>query len=85
MENYFAMFVLIGVLVYQGVISYIERRAHFKERQDLYNRLMAKTFSEFAAGSAKMSQKPAEPETAKERIEKEKIEYDLQAGIMQVS
>ena len=47
----FVVLVLLAVIVHQAVMFHMERRRSNDERKDLLNRLMARDFSEYAAGS----------------------------------
>ncbi len=42
--------VLIGLLLYLGVINYIERQKATAREEDLLNRLMSKNFGEYVRG-----------------------------------
>ena len=44
-------FVLIGIILYLGFINYIERQKATKREEDLLNRIMAKDFGEYVAGT----------------------------------
>jgi hypothetical protein len=47
----FVIVVLLAVIVHQAVTFHMERRAWSTEKKDLMNRLMARDFGEYAAGS----------------------------------
>lgn len=58
MELYVAFFVVlvvVGVLVHQSILFHVERRRFQVEKADLLNRLMARDFTAYAAGSVAMS------------------------------
>lgn len=47
----FAVLVLLSVIVHQTVMFHVERRRWNAERKDMMNRIMARDFGEYAAGS----------------------------------
>ena len=66
--EYLSVFILIGVILYQGFINRLDREEARKTIQDLQNRLMAQSFGEYAAGTKRLKEKPDEPITKKERL-----------------
>lgn len=49
--------VLIGIILYLGVINYIERQKATAREEDLLNRLMSKRFSEYVHGKKTLKTK----------------------------
>ena len=47
----FVVLVLLAVIAHQTVMFHVERRGWNTEKKDLMNRLMARDFGEYAAGS----------------------------------
>jgi len=45
-----ATYILIGIILYLGVVNYIERQKATKREQDLLNRIMSKDFGEYVRG-----------------------------------
>lgn len=52
-----ATYVLIGIIVYLGVMNYIERQKASKRENDLLNRLMSTDFREYAHGTKALEHK----------------------------
>jgi len=50
-------FVLIGIILYLGVMNYIERQKATKRENDLLNRLMSTNFQEYAHGVKSLEHK----------------------------
>jgi len=52
-----ATYILIGVILYLGIMNYIERQKATKRENDLLNRLMAKDFREYVHGEKTLETK----------------------------
>ena len=52
-----ATYILIGIILYLGVVNYIERQKATKREQDLLNRIMAKDFGEYVRGEKSLETK----------------------------
>lgn len=50
-------FVLIGIILFLGIINYIERQKATKREEDLLNRIMAKDFGEYVSGKKALIKK----------------------------
>lgn len=61
--------VLIAVILYQGIINWIDRRDAKAREKDLLNRILAANFPEYVDGSKRLERKPDKPLTPKERTE----------------
>lgn len=68
--------VVLGVFIFQAIVYWKDRRDWRVEKAELMNRLMSRTFGEFATGQHKMKAVPDEPVTAKERMSKDMMEYE---------
>lgn len=71
--------ILVLILV---LIMCVREVAYWKERQErnlrefqLINRVMSRSFGEFAAGTHRLETKPDAPVTSKERMKKESLEF----------
>lgn len=65
MTNIVLIIVLLAVIVYQGVINWLDRRDAKAREKDLLNRIYSENFPEYVNGSQRLA---AEPLTKKERI-----------------
>lgn len=68
MAEYILISVLFGVMVYQGVINWIDRKDAKSREKDLLNRILAESFPEYVDGTQRLTRKPDKPLTPKERI-----------------
>lgn len=50
MVEIISTFVLVGVILYQGWLNYVQRKEFRDERNDLLNRLMAREYGTFIQG-----------------------------------
>jgi len=56
--------VLMSIIVYQGVINWLDRKDARRREQDLLNRIQSESFADYVDGSKKLAD---EPLTSKER------------------
>ena len=52
-----ATYILIGVILYIGIMNYIDRQKATKRENDLLNRLMSKDFREYVHGNKTLETK----------------------------
>ena len=66
--------ILALVVLYQGVMGYLERREYKKERQELINKIMSENYKEYVVSE---NMKITEPTHTVETVTQSKIdEYD---------
>jgi hypothetical protein len=68
MDKWVTIVLLIVLLIVQEIILLQERKAHRQERQDLYNRIMARDFTEYKADGTRRTV----PNLIKRNIQKNK-------------
>jgi len=68
MEKIVLICVLIGVIVYQGLTNWFDRKAALNRENDLLNRIYSENFPEYVDGTGRLRRKPDKPLTTKERI-----------------
>jgi len=68
MEKIVLICVLIGVIVYQGLTNWFDRKAFLNRESDLLNRIYAENFPEYVDGTGRLRRKPDKPLGTKERI-----------------
>ena len=58
-----AIAVLIGIIIYQGVIHQLDKREAVRRESELLNRIMAKSYEEYVMAEARKEEaaKPTEP------------------------
>ena len=82
--NWIVVAVLIGVIIYQGVVNWIDRRDAREREEDLMNRLMAGDFAEYVKGKGYLKKKPDEPMTEKERMKGLELAEKQFADVLEV-
>jgi len=68
MTEFVLIFVLVGVIIYQTVINFIDRKEFVGRENDLLNRIYSENFPEYVDGTKRLQRKPDKPLTEKERI-----------------
>ena len=85
METYIAIIVLVGVIVFQAVVYWLDRKDWREQRLDLMNRHMSRTFGEYASGVHRLKMQPDEPVSGKERLNREAMEMERAGDILAVT
>lgn len=76
--------VLISVIIYQGIINWIDRKNAYHREKDLLNRIYSENFPEYVDGTKRLQRKPDKPLTPKERIEGIQAAKNLDADILEI-
>lgn len=64
---------LMAVIIYQGIMNYLEKKEHKKEKSELINRIMSKNFTEYASNQKYLDEDATAP-TSQDNIDRE-VDY----------
>ena len=67
--EHLSTWVMIGLIVYQGVMVIMQRRDHRKVEADLLNRMMSRNFTEYTQGTVKLREEDVKDKTVSEIID----------------
>jgi len=82
--NVVLILVLISIIVYQGIINWLDRKDARLRESDLLNRIQADSFPEYVDGAQRLARKPDEALTSKERIQGLNLAEKIDADILEV-
>ena len=84
LTNVSLILVLISIIVYQGIINWLDRKDARRREADLLNRIIADSFSEYVDGSQRLARKPDDPMSSKERIQGLNLAEKMETDILEV-